>query len=313
MAGLNSGNAANAIKTALDVVFEVMPEYLRTPNLGNATDPLVFRQLSTSNAAYISEQLQGTGYFATKAEQADVSGATARVGNQKTSTVLEFAQSVDVPRTFLEDDMHDVVESTVRQMKQKAVLTRDRNACEIYNLGFSTETTNDAVALFSNSHTTLNGTTVDNLETGTLAVANLETGIVSLMEQRDQDGTLAGFIARCLFTPVSLMRESTEILDSELRSGTGNNDINWTSRRFPGLELRFNQFLGAAVGSSGSDVRWFLLAQEHNIARIEREGLWTELVAWQNQRNNNYIYKAGYREVVDALSWQGAVGSNGTV
>lgn len=311
MSGLNSGNAANVVKTALDLVFNPEVEYMNSPALATSSDPMVFRQKNASNSAVISEQLQGPGYFQTKAEQQDVPGGTLRVGNQQTTTIVEYALGIDIPRTFDADDMHDTVEEAVREMKRNAVISQDKNAFATYRNAFTTQLTNDAVATFSNSHTTLNGVTVDNLETGTLTVANLESGIVSLLTQKKQDGVLGGYIARTLLVPSPLLRESTEILDSELQAGTANNNITWTSRRFPGLEPKFSPFLDAA--QSGSDTAWFLLSAEHNICRFEREGLITVLVDWQNQANNNYRYKAMYREAYNTLTYQGAVASNGTV
>lgn len=311
MAGINKGNAANVVKTALDEVFKTGFDYTDDPLLGRASDPLLFRQQNTDRSAHVSEQLLGPGYFQTKAEQQDVPTSTLRVGNQKTSTVLEYSNGMDVPRTFFDDDQHNVVNMAIEEFGAVAAKTQDKEALQTaYVDGFSSQQTNDAVAVFSNSHTTLGGLTVDNLETGVLTIDNFETANISLLEQRTQSGVLGLHSPRVLLVPSSLIKEALEITESELIPNSGNNAINYVSKRYPGLEVRYSPFLGAA--ESGSDVRWAVLSKNHKIVRIVREGLWTKLVDWETQRNNNNIYKAGYREVVDTLSFEGVVGSNGT-
>ena len=309
---LNIGLAANVVKTALDKVFFTEFDYAAAAGLCVATDPLAFRQESTDRNAVVMEQFQGTGYFGTRLENQDVPEGTSRVGNQTTSTVLNYSKGVDISKNFFDDDQHSVVQRMITEMGSVARKTRDRNAMNVYNLGFTTETTNDAVALFSNSHTTLGGQTVDNLETGTLTEANLETAVVSLRGQRTQDGTLGMHEPVLLLVPNALHKDAMEITKSTLRSGTANNDLNYYSEHYPGLQVKYSPFLDETA-NSGSTTAWFLLSRNHGVYRFERQAIQTVLVPWQNQRNNAYIYKAEYREVVDAVVWEGSVGSNGTV
>ena len=105
--------------------------------------------------------------------------------------------------------------------------TRDLEAFRVYNNSFTTQQTNDAVSVFNNSHVRLDGGAVDNLDTGTLTPTNLETSINSLIEQRTQSGVLGGHAPNCLLTPTALLKEAMEITKSELRPGTGNNDLNY--------------------------------------------------------------------------------------
>mgnify|MGYP001564384386 CR=1 FL=1 len=191
------------------------------------------------------------------------------------------------------------------------MITRDKNAFNVYNLGFTTQQTNDAVALFSNSHTTLNGTTVDNLETGTLTDANFEALMNSLREQKGQDGVVLGYEPVLLLTPTALHKEAQIITKSTLRSGTANNDLNYYSQIYPGLRVYFSPFLGANEG--GSDTAYFVGGRSHGMYRWAREGVQTDLIDYKLQRNNNYIYKSFFREVVGPISYEGLVASDGSV
>lgn len=314
MNGLTGQVSPNVVKTALDKVFYATFDYGSLPGLATAEDAMVFMQDSTDRGAVVTEQYMGPGYFEPRTESEDVASGVAKVGNQKTSSVVNYAKSVDISKNLFDDDQHQVVSKMISDMARLARVTRDKNAFSVYALGFTTETTNDGVALFSNSHVTLNGTTVDNLETGTLTDANLETAINSLIEQKTQDGTLGAHQPACLLVPTALFKEAMIVTKSELRSGTANNDMNYYSQVYPGLQVKYSPFLGATYsGVSGADTAWYLLSANHSVTRFVRQSLQTDLVPYQNQRNNNYIYKAEYREVVDAIAYDGVVGSTGTV
>src|SRR5437868_5763543 len=82
---LNSGLAANDVKTALDKVFFSEFDYPSAPGRATARTPGVFIQDTIDRAAVITEQYQGTGYYQTRNEEQDVALGTARVGNTKTS------------------------------------------------------------------------------------------------------------------------------------------------------------------------------------------------------------------------------------
>ena len=311
MAGLNGGLAANVVKTALDKVLVAEFDYLDTPDIATAMNQGVFKQQTTDRSAVVTEQFMGTGYFQNRSELQDVPQSQVRVGNQKTSTVLNWAQSLDISKNLFDDDQHSVVASAITNMGRNARVTRDKEAFAMYNNGFTTQLTNDGVALFSNSHVTLLGDTVDNLETGAFSAANLEAAWVSLLQQKTQDGTLGGHNMNVLLVPPVLFPDAQEVTGSELQPGTAQNNLNWVSKIYPGLMVKQSPFLSAGYG--GSNTAWFLMSRNHFITRFERQGLQTSMIDWQYQRNNNYVYKAEYREVYDTLSYEGSLGSNGTV
>jgi hypothetical protein len=312
MTGLNTGVAASVTKTAIDkVVFEGIADYNNSKGRCYATHPIAFMQGDTDRSAVITEQFQGGGYFATKAEQQDVTTSGLRVGNQKTSVVIEYSNGFDVPRTFANDDQHAVVAEASRDLGRKAMVTRDKNAFSVIYSGFTTSLTNDGVALYSNSHVALGGATVDNLETAVATDGAIETLINSLRTQKGQDGVILGYEPALLLCGTQLHKELMIITQSRLRSGTANNDLNYYSDLYPELQVMYSPFLDAAAG--GSDSAHYLFAKQHGVKRWVREAMWTALVDWQYQDNNNYRYKAGYREVVDTISYMGTVASNGTV
>ena len=305
MASYSSGLNANVVKTALDDVFFQIYDVETHPQYGTALTPGIFHQDTADSSAVIWELFKGVGLWETRQEEQDVPQKTPRIGNQKTFTVSAFAASVDIPKHFMDDQKHSAYEKMTRDFALSAVWTRDSNAFAVFRNATVTATTSDGVALISNSHTNLNGDNVDNLGSGAFSETTLNTAIVQLLEMKTQSGVVAGSLAQTLVVPPALYKLAVEVTESELRSGTGNNDMNVYSAKY-GIMVYTSQFLGTAAG--GSDTTWFLLGQNHSMYRFVRQGVETTLVPWQNQRNNNYIYKGEFRETVGAMSFEGLVG-----
>lgn len=309
MASFSSQINPNVVKTALDDVFFQEFDGTGHPGHASAMDSYVFQQDSVDSAADIQEIFKGVGYWEVRQEEQDVSSGTPQAGNKITHSVTNFDRGVDIPKNMFDDNKHNTVNRMIRDFADSGRTTRDKNAFAVYRNGFTTTLTADGSALFADAHTNLNGDTVDNKITAALSPTALETAIVTLGEQKAQDGTIRGHIPACLLVPMALFKEATEITESELISDSADNAVNWVSRKF-GISVKTTPFLGAAAG--GSDTAWFLLAKNHSITRWERQAIETTLVDWRTQRNNNYIYKGSFREVVGALTYEGSVGSDGS-
>ena len=308
----NSGLSPNVVQTALDKVFMAEFDYPRMPGVAAAADPVVFQQDSNDNAAVIVEQYQGVGYFGQRAEQQNVPEATSRVGNQQTHSVLNFSKGINISKNFFDDEQHSVVQKIVKDFASRARLSQDQYAFDRYNLGFTTVTANDGVALFSNAHVRLDAGAEDNLETAALTPAALETLFNTLITQLTQDGTLGGHEPAFLLVPPALFKEATEITQSEQAAQTADNELNYYSKVYPGLQVKMSPFLSAGVAGNGSDTAYFLGGRNHSMYRWVRQPIETALVDWRTQGNNNYIYKAEYREVVAPIAYDGLAASNGT-
>lgn len=308
---IKASTSPNVAHTSLDFVFNQKYQDKAMISRGRATakDSLVFKQDSASSDKVIYDQLGTGGLFAQRTnEEAELAQSNARVTNNVSLTVLEFADAVDVPKNFMDDEKHGVVKASVSDMARRAKLSQDDYAIDRWALGFTTVVTNDAVAWFSNSHTTIDGTTVDNLETGVASPANLETLIVSLGRQKNQGGILGHFDSNLVLVPLNLLKDMSEIIDSDLLAGTGNNNINYLSRKYPGLELKFSPTL-----DDTSTTAYFLASNEHSCKRWVREEVATNYIPWDISKNKIGTYQCWYREVVNPISYEATVASNGTV
>jgi hypothetical protein len=313
---LNTGLNPDLVKTAIDEV--VYPEFDREdePQEVLATNPIFFKQESTDRQAVITDEYEGPGLFEAHDEEESIKSVNIRTGNQKTHTVLNYKKQVKIPVEFFEDDMHSAVGNTVEQFGLRARTSRDKHAYEnSYGDAFSGVTTSDAVALISNSHTAMNGDTIDNLETGALTAANLETVVRALRLQKAQDGEVGGHNVVGLLVSPTDFPDAIEIAESELQTGTGNNNLNYFSRIYPGMVIGTSAFLDSTYNSlnTNTNTSYFAVSRHHTIRRYKRLGLNTTLVSPDTDDQDRYTYKARFREVVSAVSWEGIIGSNGTV
>jgi hypothetical protein len=306
---IKSSTSPNVAHTALDFVYfqKYQDEAKVAVGRAQASDPLVFKQESADSDKVIYDQFGGGGLFAERTnEEAELQQSSPRATNNVSLTVKEFAQAVDVPKNFMDDEKHGVVQKNVQDMARLAKLSQDDYALDRWALGFTTVVTNDAVAWFSASHTTIDGTTVDNLESGAITAATVETMIVTLGRQKNQGGVLGHFDANLILLPLNSLKEGSEIIDSELLAGTGNNNINYLSRKYPGLELKFSPTLDET-----STTAYFIASREHSCKRWIREGVSTNYIPWNVSKNKIGSYQSWYREVVAPISYEGTVGSSG--
>lgn len=321
MPGLQFNTSPNLelVKTSLDTIRD--GSLLTKDNNGkaDATDPMVFNQRSVDRAAWVTTVLGGGGYFkktVTGIAQDITAKKTALKAafTPKTTIIAEFNLDVPISRSFMMDQQHDSVGATIRQATQEWAASRDKNAFAFYAGGFGTTLTTtigDAVALFSNSHLNANGDTVDNLETGAMSDANLNTVVVSLRGQVAQSGVIVGYEPKFILTGSTLHHDATIVAKSVLRSGTGNNDLNYFSEMYPGAKVVWNQFVDNS-GFTNQTTMFFVGSNDHGVVRMEREALSTTLVGWESDPNDEYKYKMRAREEVDTIEYAGLVGSNGT-
>lgn len=313
----NSGNNPDVVRTELDEVFFAEYEYASEPGIVTAESPVFFKQDSIDRGSVNSGQFGGTGAWTSHLEEESRVLATVRTANAVNRTVLNFKRTLAIPQEFIEDDEgvgHGVVSEAVRHMAFRGRTSRDENALGIYKDAFSGVTTNDAVALISNSHTALDGRTNDNLETGALSAANLEILFRVLLEQRGQDGSVGGHVGNGMLVPPILFPDAQEITKSELKQGTANNDLNYFSQIYPGLVVSQSPFIGSVYNSLNSNAQtsYFLVSRGHSVKRWVRKGIETDIVPPQTDLQDRWFYKGRFREIAGVISWEGIVGSNGT-
>lgn len=312
MAGITSGLNPDLVITELDDLFFSEFNAKPGPSTGDVMMEAIFRQDSTNNAA-VNTMVQNDGGQWTQRENElqDLTEATIISDDKLSRTVTEFSQSIPVPKNYEDDENWGTVREAVAKQAVKGRHTDNVQGFGLYRNAFSGTTTNNGTALISDSQSNINGDTIDNKETAALSESQLNTMITKLYEQKDQAGDVVGHEARTLLVPPALYKKAVEITEAELRSGTADNDPNVFSTKYNLQVLQSNK-IGAAAGDNGSDTAFFLLSNQHNIRRWERAAPITAFTPWQLTSNFVSFFKATFRNVYGAISYEGIVGSDGS-
>ena len=269
----------------------------------------LFPVVPTTHAAYITSVFKGSGLFPKIGEVQTVPEQTPQVTNKQTILVADFASGINLSKDMFDDNMHGVWASTVSDFAVMAQRTQDDNAMALFRNAFTTTLTADGVAFISASHALIGGGTTSNIVTGALTPTTLNTAMVSLAEQKNQAGVIMGNTPKVLLVPTALWKHAKEITDSALIADSGNNNLNVWRSAF-GFTVYTSPYLGAAAG--GSDTAWFLMAENHGVRRLVRQGVETALRDWSMSNDRTYFYQANFREEVYVTDYAGTVGSLGT-
>lgn len=314
MFSLNSGLNAKAVKTELDEI--LWTKYSKPPTLGgfgHASTADLFVQEGIDSGSVIIAEHMGPGKFESHAEEEEVTQTSPRTANKKTIDVENWKLDLPIPDEFWQDDQHNLVARDVADMARQAKNAQDENAFDLYPGGFATHKTPDASYLWA-THTNLNGDSVDNSLTGALTPDTMEVIIRTLYEQRDQRGTLGGHQAAAFLVPPALIKKAVQYSESELEPKTTDNQINYISAVWGGMKIYQSPWVGETYsGVTGANTMYYCVSKEHRITRGIRKPLSTTLVGWAYDPNSmdRHFYKARYREVAYAGTWEGAVGSTG--
>lgn len=307
----------NITKSGLDEIFDSAYEMDKQPSEVRADDSLFFRQGETQWLTHQYSEFMGPGKFNKVVVDEEVPEATIREGNKVSAEVFEYDLDVPIPERYQEAaEAYDLVQRSVYELGVNAMTSRDQWAFEqSYGDAFGGVDTPDGIDLVSNSHVSLNGDTIDNLETGALSADNLFTVIKSLRLQKAQNGRLASYHADGVLVPVNLAMTAHEVAKSQLKAGTGNNNDNYFSTIYPGLQIGVSEWLDSTYNTlnSNANTSYFAVSRRHSICRKVRVPLTREYVSPEISRKRTAYYRARFSERVVAGSWGGVVGSNGTV
>lgn len=297
------------VRTELDRVFYQNFEYDASfPSIATANTADLFKPMNITNAAYIEQIFKGSSLFPVIGEIGTVPSFTPQAANKMTTFVRDFAQGVDLSKNWFDDNMHGMYERIVADLGLKARVTMDANAFALFRGAFTTTLTADGVAFISASHVLLSGSTYSNIVSGALSPTTLNDGIVKLRQQVDQAGVVLGNVPAILLVPSALFKKAIEYTDSELIPDSANNNVNVYKSAY-GIKVYTSPYLDAVAG--GSDTAWFLLAKNHCVTRIIRQGVQTFLRDWGFSNNRSYFYQVNFRETVYVPDYIGAVGSTG--
>jgi hypothetical protein len=132
----------------------------------------------------------------------------------------------------VEDNLYDTLSARyTKALARGMAYTKQVKAANVLNNGFNTSGSyngGDGVPLFSASHPLVTGGTNSNIPTtpADLNETSLENAVIQIAAWTDERGLLIAAKPRKLIVPPALQFVATRLLETELRVGTADNDIN---------------------------------------------------------------------------------------
>ena len=217
-----------------------------------------------------------------------------------------IALGFSITEEAIEDNLYDSLSARYTKGLARAMAyTKQVKAAAVLNNGFnSAYVGGDGVSLFNSAHPLVNGGTNSNSPStpADLNETSLENAVIQIAAWTDERGLLIAAKPKKLIVPPALQFVATRLLETKLRVGTNNNDINAIENNGSIPEgYTINHFLTAPNA-------WFLLTDVPNgMKHFERTPLQNSMDGDFDTGNVRYKSRERY-----SFGWSDPLGIYGT-
>jgi hypothetical protein len=188
-------------------------------------------EVETSERSFEEEtKLSGFSAAPVKAEGQAIAYDNAQEAFTARYNHETIALGFSITEEAIEDNLYDSLSARYTKGLARAMsYTKQVKAASVLNNGFSAAYPGgDGVALFSTAHPLVNGETNSNRPAtqADLNETSLENAVIQIAAWTDERGLLIAARPRKLVIPPALQFVATRLLETELRVGTNNNDVN---------------------------------------------------------------------------------------
>jgi hypothetical protein len=263
-----------------------------------------------SSERSFEEELKLTGFGAApvKDEGSQISYDVGQEAWKARYNHETIAMGFSITEEAIEDNLYDSLSARyTKALARGMAYTQQVKAMVPLNGGFTTYNTGDGTTLFSTTHALTGGGTLSNRPTtgADLNETSLEAAVIAIAAWTDERGLLLAARPRKLVIPPAYQFVATRILQSDLRVGTADNDINAIKKMgaIPG---------GHTINHYLTDTNaWFLLTDIPNgMKMFNRVPLKTAMDTDFN--TGNYRYKARARYSFGVSDYTAIYGSPGS-
>ena len=270
-------------------------------------------ETETSERSFEEEtKLSGFGAAPVKNEGASIEYDNAQEAFTARYNHETIAMGFSLTEEAIEDNLYDSLSSRYTKALARAMAyTKQVKAAAILNQAFTgtgNPTYGDGKVLCATDHPLVSGGTNSNRPTvaADLNETSLEAAVIQIAAWTDERGLLIAARPRKLVVPPALMYVATRLLETELRVGTADNDIN---------ALKSNGSIpeGYTVNHYLTDPNaWFLMTDVPNgLKHFVRTPMQTSMDADFDTGNARYKARERYSfGVSDSLGIFGSPGAN---
>jgi len=187
-------------------------------------------ETETSERSFEEEvKLSGFGAAPVKSEGASIAYDTAQEAFTARYNHETVAMGFSITEEAMEDNLYDSLSARYTKALARAMAhTKQVKSASLLNTGFTTFLSGDGVSLFNVAHPTVSGNVNSNRPAvdADLNETSLEQAVIDIAAYTDERGLLIAARPRKLIVPPALMFVATRLLQTELRVGTADNDLN---------------------------------------------------------------------------------------
>lgn len=266
--------------------------------------------MDTKKATVTTFQMTGFGALTLKGEGNSITQDDPIFGGTKTFTPVRFASKYGITQEMLDHDLYGQVDTLEAALMAAAIDQQETVAANILNGAFGTTSLDgygatgfDGLQLCSTAHTRLDSGTVQANRPSTdadLGVGALQNAIISFENSKNERGRPVKIVPKTLIVSPEDIFTAEELLGSEYKPGTANNEVN-AVRKY-GLNYEVSHY------KTDTDA-WFLFGDKTGIKFIWDQRPRSEM--WED-KDKEVIF----RKVLEGFfcgfdSWRGVYGSSG--
>lgn len=264
----------------------------------------IFHVNTSEKADEKDSSVSGFGLAVETAENAPIDYEDPVQGYDTTYTHKKYTKAFKITQEMYDDDLYNVMNKRPAALGRAMRRTAENQAALVFVRAFNSSYLGaDSEELCSTSHDRSDGGTAQSnaSSTGiTLSETNLETARLAMRRQLDEKGQIIDVNANVLLVPIDLEKTAHLIVDSTLRQGTADNDVNFYKGKFKIIPWRYLT----------STTAWFLL----DTTVHELNWFWRKKPAFKQDElfdTEVAVYKSSMRLSRGWSDWRGVWGSQG--
>ena len=316
--GHTTGLSPDAAQTSIDAVAWEVYEREEQPSYLSSRNGTFFKQEDTGGKiAWIWDEYSGIPNIEAHDEQEEVRSIDVFIGNRTVQRVTIYKNDYPVSWEAFKTDQVGLRDRIGRDVGDAARRTQDyRSVIDCYGDAFQGNnfTTPDGQPLASNTHATLRGATVDNLETGVMSPDNLDTLTTRLERQEGQHGEFGGNVFAGICVARNNYKHTKEVMNSTLIADSGQNNLNLFDTDYGQVIIKQTPLLSSTFNpGSNANTAYHIVSNQHHIVRRILSGLDLEMIEPKYTRTDSYVERVRFAEVTYPETYFGYAGSTGAV
>lgn len=258
----------------------------------------LFKVVPHDRDIWQSSEIHDLQLFNQVQEGEEYSFERPKQGASKTLSIKKMGLGFSISEEMVDDGKFDLISDMVKKLAKSAKESQEVDAMNIFNNGFSSETTSDGLAIFHASHTLPSGSTFRNKPSSAadLSQSSLDTALTDFETVFVGDsGIIYNLKPQKLLVHSSLKRYAKELVGSDGKPDTADNNLN--AFKDDGLQVISSPHL------TDTDA-WFLVGapQDTGLRIISRKAIETKAAGPDlGFATDSILYKSRYREKIGCV------------